>query len=249
MFNRGDGVDSIEENGSGTDTLSIRGYTPAQVTVGRNGSDRDDVVLTFDGTEDRITILNTLNRFGSDRIERVAFEDGTVWTTAELRGFLLAGTDGDDTIRGFDVADAIAGGAGNDTLHGEDGDDTLEGGAGNDKLYGGSGHDTLDGGAGDDLLDGGFGNDTLTGGTGNDVLVGGFGNDTFVFNANDGADTIKDFDDGTDTIRFEITGLTFSRLTITEDGDDVLISYDAEDTIRLQDMDTEDLSASDFAFV
>ena len=119
---------------------------------------------------------------------------------------------------------------GNDTIHGFDGDDAMAGGLGGDTLHGGRG------------------NDTLTGAAGDDVLFGGAGSDTFVFNTDDGDDTIEDFEDGVDSIRFGIAGLTFSDLTITDDGDDALITYDGGDTIRLTDTSSEDLTASDFAF-
>ena len=119
------------------------------------------------------------------------------------------------------------------------GDDTIVGFDSDDAIKGGGGNDTLDGGAGDDTLEGGAGTDTLTGGD---------GEDTFVFKADDGTDTIADFEDGSDTIEFEITGLAFSGLTITADGDDALIAYDGDDTIRVQDTDVEDLTASDFVF-
>ena len=346
VFNRGDGADTIEDDGSslGTDRLVIQGYTPAQVSVGRVAGDSDDVVLTFTGTGDRITIRNTLDGSRSDTIERIEFDDGTVWTQADVRALLLTGADGDDTLRGFSTDDTIAGGAGADTLHGERGDDTLDGGIGNDTLYGGHDDDTIRGDGGDDVLyggdgdddlyggadndilhgsrgtdsfdggagtdtldfsyvtttnvvnfdltaglmtvpgflvggrpfterlvsienvigtrgantitgtdganrlDGAAGRDTLEGAGGSDVLVGGAGADSFVFGADDGIDTIEDFEDGVDIIRFKIAGLTFAGLTITEDGDDVLIAYDAGDSIRLTDMSTEDLNASDFAF-
>jgi len=60
-----------------------------------------------------------------------------------------------------------------------------------ENLTGSAFADTLTGGAGRDALDGGAGNDSLTGGAGADV---------FVFNPADGADTVADFEDGTDSI-------------------------------------------------
>jgi len=92
--------------------------------------------------------------------------------------FVIAGTDGDDTISGT---------AGDDVIFGLGGDDTLVGLAGDDEIHGGTGNDYLDGGPGGfDNLFGEGGNDTLTlatsdfggnasGGEGNDTL---FGSDT-----------------------------------------------------------------------
>ena len=64
----------------------------------------------------------------------------------------------------------------------------------------------------------GAGADTLEGGGGNDTLTGGTGADTFVFDTDDGVDAIEDFEDGTDLIRFDASGLTFAGLTITIPG-------------------------------
>jgi Ca2+-binding RTX toxin-like protein len=130
---------------------------------------------------------------------------------------VLFGLDGDDVINGFDGDDVLNGGSGTDILNGGAGDDELDGGAGTDTLQGEEGDDRLFGGgdddgifvadpefpirirgglfggAGDDFLDGGSGNDILNGGPNNDVLKGGAGNDTFIFNIDEGFDTIEDF--------------------------------------------------------
>ena len=53
---------------------------------------------------------------------------------------------------------------------GGDGNDTLVGGALGNALRGGRGNDNLDGGAGSDWVEGGLGNDTLTGGEGYDLF-------------------------------------------------------------------------------
>ena len=125
VFNRGDGVDSIEDNGlNDTDRLVIHGYAPADVTVGRTAPDSDDAVLTFAGTADRITIVNTLGGSYYDTVERIEFDDGTVWTPGNLRTSLLTGGDGDDVLHGFDNGNTITGGGGDDTLYGGDGSDT-----------------------------------------------------------------------------------------------------------------------------
>ena len=58
----------------------------------------------------------------------------------------------------------------------------------------GGGDDVIYGGAGDDIIFGQEGDDVIYGGLGNDVLYGGSGADSFVFmDANEGVDTIKDF--------------------------------------------------------
>ncbi len=77
-------------------------------------------------------------------------------------------------------------------------------------MRGFGGIDSLIGGDGNDLLIGGNSGDVLTGGAGHDTKTGGAGADTFVFASGDspavepalagGADTITDFDTGSDMV-------------------------------------------------
>ncbi|KQP88998.1 hypothetical protein ASF60_19845 [Methylobacterium sp. Leaf113] len=55
-------------------------------------------------------------------------------------------------------------------IAGLEGNDTLRGGAGNDALNGGSGNDIITGGAGNDSITGGIGIDRMGGGAGNDTF-------------------------------------------------------------------------------
>ena len=84
-------------------------------------------------------------------------------------------TEGNRQIAGFE---RFVGSDGNDTIVGSENDAT-------DLI--------LHGGEGDDYLVGGAGNDLLIGGIGNDVLDGGEGSNTFVIVANEGGDTIENF--------------------------------------------------------
>jgi Ca2+-binding RTX toxin-like protein len=121
----------------------------------------------------------------------------------------LFGFDGNDTLNGDPGEDRLFGGAGsdvlnggtdNDVLYGGDDNDTLIGDPGADVLDGSYGDDTLVGGADSDVLNGGAGSDTLNGGPGNDTLDGGGGADRFRFFADQGRDSISDFQKGTDHI-------------------------------------------------
>ena len=119
----------------------------------------------------------------------------------------LWGGEGNDTVSGGNGNDRILDGLGNNVLDGGDDDDnvqalsgvnSIEGGSGSDYLAGGFQADYVSGGAGNDVLRGDLsiilgGSDTLIGGAGDDFLMGGRGADTFVFNTNDGADTIAAF--------------------------------------------------------
>ncbi|MEH2182746.1 MAG: calcium-binding protein [Nostoc sp.] len=93
--------------------------------------------------------------------------------------------------------------------------------------------------SGYDLLEGGTGNDTLTGGTGNDSLTGGGGQDKFVYNMGDDTDTITDFGGigkginptaaviaEVDTIKFQGAGLTAQNLLLTQNDNDLEITFE-----------------------
>jgi Ca2+-binding RTX toxin-like protein len=226
LFGLGDGQDTIIETGGSADVLRFKpGITPQQVGAVWNNwmvSDENSLVLTVaraDGTATNDLVY--IRRYfdlddDTQRVDRIEFSDGTVWTYADIQAKLpIVVTEGHDYVLGFAAADVVDGGGGNDTLHGNGGNDILKGGAGDDRLYGGLGDDTLDGGAGDDDVQGGMGNDylmggdgddrllgytaysdddggndVLYGGAGNDRMFGGRGNDTYLFGRGDGNDLI-----------------------------------------------------------
>ncbi|MGK7902931.1 MAG: hypothetical protein AB4352_16280 [Hormoscilla sp.] len=130
----------------------------------------------------------------------------------------IQGDRGNDRLNGGSGNDNLFGQAGNDTMNGDAGDDQLVGNEGNDILNGGSNNDTLFGGTGNDILNGDGGNDFLIGEAGDDLLDGGAGDDnlfgdggrdTFFFGANNGEDTITDFDIATERIQIA-SGLGFA---------------------------------------
>jgi VCBS repeat-containing protein len=177
----------------------------------------------------------------------------------ELRGDagddILDGGTGDDKLRGGSGDDILSGGEGEDDLRGDAGDDILEGGAGDDKLRGGGGEDALIGGDGNDLLRGEGGDDVLVGGTGDDVLrgdggddrliggagddilSGGGGRDSFVFEVGSGSDTLIDYKKG-ETLRFEGDAFSEDLLSVTQDGDHAIVSFNGQDVeVTLEDVD------------
>lgn len=164
---------------------------------------------------------------------------------------VLEGTPGDDDLIGDATGnDVIDGKAGNDHINGRGGDDVLKGGRGADSVYGGSGRDDVRGGAGTDYLDGGPGADILDGGNGSDTLVGGLGADIFVFSGTSTHlcwETIVDFSDGIDRIRFDVDGLSsFDDLDI---GTDIYGTYIAwSNTYLYINVSEASLDASDFIF-
>ncbi|MEH2180240.1 beta strand repeat-containing protein [Nostoc sp.] len=164
----------------------------------------------------------------------------------------IIGTNGNDTLMGSDSADTINGKTGNDLLKSGAGNDTLIGGAGDDTLSAGdsSGDKLLNGGDGNDSLSVSdtFGNNTLNGGNGDDIFIdgsgknvftGGGGKDKFVYNSflyNNSK--IADFGavgKGTnptaaaigevDTLTFQGAGLTAKNLLLTQNGNNLEITF------------------------
>ncbi|MQM38232.1 hypothetical protein KBTX_02242 [wastewater metagenome] len=147
----------------------------------------------------------------------------------------LQGRDGSDMLDGGADADSLSGGLGEDGLFGRAGADNLFGDEGADYLEGGSGDDYLSGGDADDVLLGGDGNDQLRGDTGDDHLTGGLGDDKYVHGSGQGADTIDNRDGGYDGVFFSDVGA--DRLNFIRDGDDLLITVDADSTQSVRVLD------------
>ncbi|CAC9660911.1 Alkaline phosphatase (EC 3.1.3.1) [uncultured Gammaproteobacteria bacterium] len=100
-------------------------------------------------------------------------------------------------------------------------------------IIGNRGDNVLQGLAGDDTIYAEAGNDIIIGGVGNDTLDGGTGNDTYNFNLGDGNDTIVDTQ-GVDTIMFG-EGIKISDVSITKEGNDLLLTINGQDSILLKD--------------
>jgi serralysin len=233
--------------GDGNDT--INGGAGADVIHGGNGDDNINGGQGIAGAMDQL-----YGDAGNDIIK----------AGSQTFGSLLDGGAGNDQLYGNFAADTINGGDGNDYLstgggadimHGGAGNDSLKGGTAADQLFGDDGNDTLVGGIGNEFLYGGSGDDKLTGGGGNDYLSGGSGNDTFIFAANFGKDVIADFQNTNgeqDIIQFDHTVFAdFSAVQahMSEQGGDVVITADANDTVTIKDTSIGHLSADDFKFV
>ena len=111
-------------------------------------------------------------------------------------------------------------------------------------------NDILIGGNGDDTLIASSGDDQLFGGEGDDHLRGGAGSDTFVFDIDDGSDTIADFEINSDTIDLSnITSVSsIEDLAILQDGNDAVIHYSSDGQIRLSNIDKQHLDDGEFLF-
>jgi Ca2+-binding RTX toxin-like protein len=131
IYRRGDGNDVISDSGNDAvvDNLTLTGISPSQVSLVRNGIDVTLVVAESTpgaGDGGSIQLKEQLDWWYDRGIERVTFDDGTIWSANDLRTMLLAqaSTSGNDTINGFNTADTLQGGGGNDMLNAGSGDDT-----------------------------------------------------------------------------------------------------------------------------
>ena len=268
-------IDLAEETASGGhaegDTFdgveNVAGSAHADTLTGGDGDNRlhgldgDDTLVGGAG-DDLLVGGNGGDMFhggeGADSMDGGAGVDTLwyAWSDAGVEVDLAAGTASGghaegDTIENVEV---IWGSRHADTLTGGEGDNWLDGGpAGDDRLAAGSGNDTLSGG---------IGNDTLIGGEGYNSFTGGAGDDAFVFDAAspNGRDIIWDFADGLspgdDQDVIELRGdLSFSSLTLTASGNDVVITTgDEAGNIHitldnyLVGHQMSDLTAEDFAF-
>lgn len=224
----------IDTDSPATDSASVTATIDVAYADVEAGDDRlyggggDDLLFGGGGRDD------LRGDAGDDILEGGAGDD-------KLRGGsgddTLSGGEGEDDLRGDGGDDLLAGGAGDDTLRGGGGEDTLIGGAGDDQLRGDGGDDVLVGGTGDDVLRGDGGDDRLTGGAGDDILSGGGGRDSFVFEVGSGADTLIDYKKG-ETLRFEGDAFSEDLLSVTQDGDHAIVSFDGQDVeVTLEDVD------------
>lgn len=116
------------------------------------------VQIDPDGVGGNFTTLATLTGVSASSLSAA-----NILTTMQSSNVdIIAGTPGNEELRGDDSANIMDGGAGNDRVFGFAGDDWLIGGEGNDTLYGGDGDDLLNGGPGVDVLSGSNGYDTVT---------------------------------------------------------------------------------------
>lgn len=107
----------------------------------------------------------------------------------------------------------------------------------------------LTGNRGDNALYGLDGDDLMNGGRGRDNLSGGDGADSFLFSNGCGHDTIMDFEDGTDLIALQFSGIfTFDDLVgkMSQSDDETVIRFSDTDVLVLRG--TINLTESDFEF-
>ncbi|MEN3746113.1 calcium-binding protein, partial [Sphingomonas sp. HF-S3] len=203
FFNLGDGEDVINEyeyNGNGHDRIIFGPGIDSQNITALQSNNGQDIVLSINGTTDKITIKYGNGASYNYRVDEVVFSDGTSWSFADLLARATIPTAGNDTLYGSLDGETLSGAAGDDWISAGAGNDVIAGGAGNDTLYGGSGDDTYQFNPGD-------GRDVISesgeGGSGNDRLVFGAGinaSDVSVSQANDGYDFVLNIAGTTDQV-------------------------------------------------
>ena len=241
-------LNNVMDGGDGNDALT--GGTGNDSLIGGVGNDimtggAGDDVYIVDNTGDIVTEASSA---GTDLIQSsISYsltsnvENLTLIGESAING---TGNTLDNTLVGNIANNILSGGSGADILQGGAGNDSLDGGTGNDVLQGGSGADVLVDSSGNNLLHGGAGSDQLTGGTGNEVLAGGAGNDTIacgtgksviLFNEGDGADMVSCTDSNQDNTLNIGGGAEYSDLHLEKSGDDLVLTFNAQDRITLED--------------
>ena len=192
------------------------------------------------------TAKNDLNLIPTN--QQTIFADGG---NDIIDGSLAKGSD--NRLYGSDGNDELYGGL-RDRLFGEAGDDILDAsqGKGGNRLYGGAGNDKLFAGT-NDFLFGGDSNDTLFAGKGGNTLYGGGGADKFYLAYNGipaSTNTVADFEIGIDKLLIlGISGVNdFSKVTLTQQGADMLVKAGGKDLALLTSTQSSSLNASSFSF-
>ncbi|WP_374653555.1 hypothetical protein [Dongia sp.] len=266
-FDGGTGFDTLIVTSAGDDVAvdlahgnvdggNYDGSTVTKVENLINGS--PDVAVDFRGNASA-NLLQGGNEddelHGRQGNDTLVGKDGDDYLDGSTGDDQLQGDQGDDDLRGGAGNDTISGGTGDDSIRAGAGNDTVDGGANSDDIRGEAGNDVLNGGAGDDNLRGDAGADRLDGGQGDDDLTGGAGGDVFVFKPGFGQDTIHDFKtcgSSADEIEFDHTLFAdFSAVLAAseQDGDDIVITLDADNSIVIKDVVLSHLHESDFRFV
>src|SRR6185295_3738256 len=187
LFSRGDGQDVIHDSLGINELRFGPGIGASDVRLVRGTS---EAILEIAGTSDRID-LGSVASSGMG-IQRVRFDDGTVWTAATLLAMALQSTDDADMLFGSGDANVITGGLGDDSIYAFDGNDDLQGDAGIDRLEGGTGDDLYRyaPGHGADVIYDSAGSDRILIGPGIDPA------DLAVEQSADGSNLILKFPDG-----------------------------------------------------
>ncbi len=254
-----------------SDTIDLSRFDSVTVDLDLSGPAPNPAGNGDEGPQDGAVIQNGEIVAEIDDFENVIGTSGDDLILGNNEFNILDGGAGNDAIHSFGGADVIIGGEGIDTALftagpgvvldlDEDGNGVAQvnapEGATLDQVFGfeningsnnagspNGGNDILSGNSGSNTLNGQAGDDVLNGEGGDDILIGGAGNDTFVFEGDFGNDVIQDFQVGFDRLDFGDLG---GPLNVAQDGDDVLLSFASDNSVRLQGVNAGDLTEDDF---
>lgn len=216
IFRAGDGQDTIDNSGGGSDELHFEGIDFNQVASGLMKSG-NNLVLNIGGGSDTVTLKDWF--LGGDNVvDSITFASGGSITSDQIFGaFGLSNPDpvGSPDYQGLPDERSYA------NLVTED--------AAAQTIFGSSDADFIDGGAGDDSLEGGLAND---------YLIGGDGSDTYLVGVGSGEDIINNFSSNaasdTDVLQF-LAGIDESNLWFTRDGDNLVVDViGSDDQVTIQ---------------
>lgn len=143
VFSDGSGADIVSDLVGNNEIAFQGGLISTLARYSFADDDRQDLLISFAGRSETVTILGYFDVNGAPTLERITFPDGLQASGRPIRDVVFASlaTAGDDVITSFPLATTIIGLAGNDILTGRGHGDVLVGGAGNDILSGGGGDD------------------------------------------------------------------------------------------------------------
>jgi Ca2+-binding RTX toxin-like protein len=257
------GTDSLR-GGLGNDTYVLTRSTGVSIVEDANGGSdvvQSSVTHTLAANVENLTLMGSsaLNGTGNT-LDNILL--GNIGSNT------LTGSSGNDTLDGGSGGtDSLRGGIGNDTYilartsgvtiteNASEGTDTVQSSvtytAGNNvenvTLTGTSAINAT-GNTLANVLIGNAGNNTLTGAAGNDTLVGGNGADIYSYSSTHGTDTIDNSSTDSAQDRLQVTNLTRSQMTLSQSGNDLLISRNgsATDSVRVTNWFTDVSSQLDF---
>lgn len=133
-YGRTSGPDTISESVEdkiGIDTILLDpDVTPSEVKLRVSSQNHLDLELTIGTQSNPLVVKNFFNTntiengINSFAIEKIQFEDGTIWGYSDILRLAVTGSRSRDDIIGTDGNDIIDGKGGNDTINGNFGDDT-----------------------------------------------------------------------------------------------------------------------------
>ncbi|WBA82176.1 calcium-binding protein [Endozoicomonas sp. GU-1] len=218
-YQAGDGVDTIDATGGGTDWVLFNGgISRDRISFHKDGN---DLVMLLDN--DLKQQLRVKDHFlgGEKAISYVQPSDGGYAIPASSFASLLTALPGGGDGSGGETGNGN-GGESVDNSGGSSGGGNQGGETGEPTEPGLGGDDVITGTAANEVLLGGAGNDTLIGGAGNDHLIGGQGDDIYHFSS--GQDVVDNTGAGTDKVHF-VNGITFNQVAsgLSKMGDDLIL--------------------------